>query len=84
MAVQIEGDDHWMYGWYNDEIVLSKKKGEVLFDKLKLKSDFAFHSGTNKAVGMVNTNSYSMNFIDEHDVLVDDSSNQIEAFEPTL
>jgi hypothetical protein len=88
MTVYEEGDDPRIYGWYHDEIV-SKKKGEkmigqLLYDELKLKSDFAFHSGTNKTVGMVSRNSDSMSLIDELDVLVDDRSTEFEAFEPAL
>jgi hypothetical protein len=88
MAVYEEDDDPRIYGWYHDEIV-SKSKGkkmigQLLYDELKLKSEFAFHSGTNKTVGMVSRKIDSMSLIDELDVLVNDCSTELEAFEPAL
>jgi hypothetical protein len=83
MSVYKEGDDPWIYGWFSDKIVSKQKEetmiGQLLYDELKLKSDFAFHSGMNKtAVGMASRRSDSMSLIDELDVLVDEDSTHLE------
>ena len=59
---------------------MKKERRNNVYNKLKLKSDFAFHNGSKKQLGMVSKQSDYISLIDKLDELVDEQSTELEEF----